>query len=179
MGSSSMVPTFANGAPLKINLFAYAVSSPARWDVVTFRSPDGKTFLTKRVVGLPGDVVTYDGRKRLHINGNAVTLTPMDLGIPPANEGESIFVESLDGERHLIQIREGAPAVVETAVESPRLREQCTYEKGGLRCRVPPGHLFVMGDNRDSSRDSRHFGFVPEDDVGGRVENVPSIPTRR
>lgn len=176
MGSSAMAPTIKQGAELRIQPFAYARSSPARWDIVTFRSPDGTRFPTARIVGLPGDTVSHGQDKRLHVNGVAVTLTPIDLGTPPEHPGETTFVESLQGERHLIQIREGAPAVMMGAVKAFAGHEQCTYTQGGFSCKVPPGHLFVMGDNRDSSQDSRYIGFIPEEDVAGRVENAPALP---
>ena len=174
-----MEPTFASGAPLKINLFAYLLSSPARWDVIAYQSPDGQSFLAKRVVGLPGDTVTYDRNKRLRVNGVLVTLTPVELNISRGAFGEQVFVEALNEERHLVQLREGAPAVTEETVEEFPWRERCTYARGGFSCAVPPKHYFVLGDNRDSSRDSRYHGFVPEEGIGGRVENAPAIPSKR
>lgn len=178
MNSSSMAPTMAEGYPMKVNLFAYLTSSPQRWDVITYRGPDGKSFLTKRVVGLPGDTITYDGQKRLHINGIAVKLSPARVKAATDDADQSVFVESMEAHQHLIQMREGAPPVMMTAVQDFEGRDRCRFSSEGFRCEVPPDHYFVMGDNRDSSRDSRYIGFVPAGEIGGRVENAlrPAAP---
>ena len=48
-------------------------------------------------------------------------------------------------------------------------RENCEYNDDGFTCTVPPGHYFMMGDNRDQSADSRYWGFVPDDHIKGRA----------
>jgi signal peptidase I len=178
MGSTSMAPTLAEGEVLDVDLTAYTGYSPARWHIVTFQSPEGAGFLNYRVVGLPGDVVSYDAKKVLRINGNAVTLTRIDLNTR-TEFGEEVLVESFDGERHLIQVRDEAPPLMLEAVAAFPGRENCEYARGGFSCLVPPNNYFVMGDNRDSSRDSRYRGFIPLEKIVGRVENSPVLPSHR
>ena len=61
-----------------------------------------------------------------------------------------------------------APAFIPDASHFPH-RENCTYNAAGVVCKVPEGHYFMMGDNRDNSRDSRAWGFVPEENIVGKA----------
>jgi signal peptidase I len=56
-----------------------------------------------------------------------------------------------------------------TAVDAFPFRDRCEYLSTGVRCVVPPGHFFVMGDNRENSLDSRYWGFVPERNIVGKA----------
>jgi len=131
------------------------IGEPEHGDVVVFKLPsDPRINYIKRVVGLPGDVVTYDQRsKRLNINGEAVPLD--ELGIYEGNSGLQLAREGLGDSDHLLLLTRG------------RLSPGGTYV-------VPEGHYFVMGDNRDNSRDSRFEGvrFIPEDRLIGQAVRI-------
>jgi len=164
--SSSMVPTLLIGDFILVNKFTYGIripvinhkvielNSPERGDVVVFRYPlDPATPFIKRVVGLPGDQVEYTD-KQVFINGELVSQSaePPFVGIRSAAPytGNLVYSESLGDIEHKI--------LVTPQAFSPN-RE---FE-------VPAGHYFVLGDNRDNSRDSRFWGYVPEDHLVGKA----------
>jgi signal peptidase I len=165
--SESMMPTLFKGDFIFVNKFAYGlrlpvlnskilkIGEPKHGDVVVFRLPsDPSIDYIKRVVGLPGDVVDYeDSSKRLTINGQ-----PIDMRLLGAYEGEpftTIGREKLGDHDHELLVKRGA------------------VSRGG-RYVVPPGSYFMMGDNRDNSRDSRFEGveFVPEGNLVGRAVGI-------
>ena len=165
--SGSMMPTLLEGDFIFVNKFAYGlrlpvinskiveVGEPSRGDVVVFKLPsDPAVNYIKRVVGLPGDVVDYDrGSKQLTINGEKV---PMELlGPYDGDPGIDLAHEELGDKEHHMLLTRG------------RLSLGGTY-------RVPPEHYFVMGDNRDNSRDSRFQGveFIPENLLVGRAVRI-------
>jgi len=179
--SGSMIPTLLVGDFILVNKFTYGirvpvlndklleVSRPARGDVMVFRYPDDPTLdYIKRVVALPGDRFEYRD-KRLAINGRPVPLRQVEDYLHRERmQFARRYVESLDGVEHEILLEEDAPAVQLQSRSFPHAGN-CTYNTGGLACTVPPGHYFVMGDNRDNSSDSRVWGFVPERNVVGRA----------
>ena len=160
--SGSMMPTLLEGDFIFVQKFAYGLrlpvtetkivetGNPQRGDVVVFRLPsDPSVNYIKRVIGLPGDEIVYE-RQRLTINGEVVSLQRGK----EASFDAPIFVEDLDGRIHDI------------LVTNPQFSTRDgTY-------RVPKGHYFVMGDNRDRSRDSRFIGAVPERYLVGEAVRI-------
>lgn len=179
--SGSMIPTLLVGDFILVNKYAYGirlpvidkkiidVGSPQRGDVMVFRYPvDPSMDYIKRVVGLPGDRIEYLD-KRLTINGEPVAT---DHDGEYLHEGRLYYSprykEKLGEVEHHILIEDKAPAYVPQALDFPG-RENCTYTRSGVSCTVPPGHYFMMGDNRDASSDSRVWGFVPERNIVGKA----------
>jgi signal peptidase I len=179
--SGSMIPTLRVGDFILVNKFVYGirlpvlnrklldVGSPKRGDVMVFRYPEDPSLdYIKRVVGLPGDRIEYRN-KRLSINGRAVPMRQIEDYLSRERMQYSRrFVETLNGTEHQILIEEDAPAFVPQVRSFPHAGN-CNYNSTGLACTVPPGHYFMMGDNRDNSSDSRVWGFVPDANIVGKA----------
>jgi signal peptidase I len=179
--SGSMVPTLRVGDLILVNKFHYGVRlpvfntllvanhQPQRGDVVVFRYPPQPSLdYIKRVVGLPGDEVAYLN-KQLFINGQPVPKVPQ----PDFFDSETMryskqFEETLDGRRYRTLNDDERPAFIAAASDF-LYKDHCRYSVEGVRCKVPPGHYFMMGDNRDNSLDSRYWGFVPEHNIVGKA----------
>lgn len=183
--SGSMLPTLLIGDFILVNKYTYgiripiinkkvvSINQPQRGDVMVFRFPKNPSQdYIKRVVGTPGDLVEYRD-KRLSINGNPVRINP---------DGEYSYVEGglnftstqrfseyLRQDRHAILIRGDTPTLQLHDVQLFPFRENCVYNENGFSCKVPAGHYFMMGDNRDSSSDSRYWGFVPDENIVGKA----------
>ena len=179
--SSSMVPTLVIGDLILVNKFTYGVrlpiinkkiiemNDPQRGDVMVFKYPkDPSLDYIKRVVGVPGDKITYKN-KRLTINGKEVSYEPLSDYLDEEHLSYSKqYVERLGDVPHRILNDEKAPAYVQNPDPFP-MRELCSYNVEGFTCTVPSGHYFMMGDNRDNSLDSRYWGFVPDENIVGKA----------
>jgi signal peptidase I len=155
-----MEPTLDIGDFILVNKFAYGLRLPVlgtkvmendlprRGDVMVFIPPNDKRYFIKRVIGTPGDVIEYRN-KVLTINGKEQTMlavqdAPMDF------QQRDLFIEELNGVKH------------KTFNMPARFAMDFKVE-------VKPGHYFMVGDNRDNSSDSRHWGQVPEDHIVGKA----------
>jgi signal peptidase I len=180
--SSSMVPTLLVGDLILVNKYTYGirlpvlnkkiidVGDPQRGDVMVFKYPKDMTQdYIKRVIGVPGDKITYEN-KRLTINGQAVETTPMDDYLE--EEGLNYhkqFLEKLPNAPHRILNMDGKRTLDLSAVDNFPNRDACVYSYEKFTCIVPPGNYFMMGDNRDNSADSRYWGFVPNKNIVGKA----------
>jgi len=179
--SGSMIPTLVVGDFILVNKFTYGirlpilnkkileVSQPKHGDVMVFRYPEDPSLdYIKRVVALPGDVIAYVN-KVLYVNGTEASRKPMPDYLHRERISYSRQFREKSGEvEHAILIDEDAPSVVPFVRQFPH-RENCNYNNEGVTCKVPPGHYFLMGDNRDNSADSRVWGFVPDANIVGRA----------
>ncbi|MBI1396864.1 MAG: signal peptidase I [Betaproteobacteria bacterium] len=183
--SGSMIPTLLVGDYILVNKYTYGIrlpvinkkiidiGNPHRGDVMVFRFPENPSVdYIKRVIGTPGDVVEYRN-KRLTINGHLVDVESepdysyLEHGLNFISTKR--YLEKLDDHPHSIIVNLDAPPVQLAGVHAFPYRENCEYNEEGFRCKVPAGHYFMMGDNRDSSSDSRYWGFVPDENIVGRA----------
>jgi signal peptidase I len=136
---------------------------------MVFRYPDDPSLdYIKRVVGLPGDKVAYQN-KRLTINGQPVPESKVEDYLHPERLYYSKqFVEKLGDVEHRILNDADAPSFINDASLFP-FRENCLYNNAGVICTVPAGHYYMIGDNRDNSRDGRVWGFVPDENIVGKA----------
>ncbi len=164
--SGSMMPTLLIGDFILVNKYDYGIrlpvlntliihnKSPQRGDIIVFRYPEDPSIpFIKRVIGIPGDTVKYID-KMLYIND-----IPMEqilqgrydaVGSGKSMMGALLEVEDLQSLSHQILI------------DPNRLSRN-------FEITVPHGHYFVLGDNRDNSKDSRYWGFVPDENLIGRA----------
>lgn len=181
--SGSMIPTLLVGDYLFVSKYSYGWSRyslpfspnlfqgrifgrlPERGDVVVFKFPrDNQTDYIKRVIGLPGDRIQMKGGQ-LYING---TLVPREPGGPFVAEGDGVptlatlYHETLpNGRQH----------------DLLKMTDNGEFPNTTPEYKVPDGHIFAMGDNRDNSIDSRFMtgygvGFVPVENLIGRAEFI-------
>ena len=180
-----MIPTLQIGDFILVNKFTYGIrlpvinikvlelGSPHRGDVVVFRYPrDESVDYIKRIVALPGDTIQYQD-KRLTVNGQALQYGGGESYLDPesmryAKRFTESFPVDLGGNHHEILNNPDRPAGNFPAERFPGF-ENCQYQSAGLICKVPEGHYFAMGDNRDNSADSRYWGFVPDKNIVGRA----------
>ena len=159
--SSSMVPPLEVGDYILVNKYTYGIrlpvlrtkvlslNEPQRGDVMVFFPPHmNDTYYIKRVVGLPGDTISYR-KKRLYVNGTEVPDETLAV-VPEGGYRYRLSQETLGDAVHLVQENESRPA-------------------RDFTVQVKPGHYFMMGDNRDNSSDSRIWGQVPEKDIVGKA----------
>lgn len=210
--SSSMVPTLYTGDFVAVNKYAYGirlpltynkvidVGEPEHGDVVVFRYPQNpKIYYIKRIIGLPGDEVSFSQGK-LSVNGQVVPSEPVSFTADEAMVDQLYTpVKGSDPSREWDLSPQDAVAVARNEEQGARyfqenlgehrylrrylapnllgseysnfLQQPITHE-GSWQVKVPEGNYFVMGDNSDRSEDGRYWGFVPDENLAGKAVYV-------
>lgn len=164
--TGSMIPTLLAGDHIFVNKLSYGLkipftniniieySEPKIGDIVVFKYPKDEKFdYVKRVVGIGGDTIEQKG-KNLYINEKKIELAPLEIN-KSKYSGIEQYTENLVGVKHIVQFNKFAN----------------NFSNFGP-IKVPEGNVFVMGDNRNSSADSRVWGFVPIKNIRGRANFI-------
>ena len=188
--SGSMIPTLMVGDHIFVNKFIYGIrvpftrkwlwkyKNPERGEPIVFIYPkDPSMDYIKRVVGLPGDIIRLEGDD-VFVNGQKVENVPISVKGPDAKDPDQIDLEPMEAFGKADPFKQ-IPRFenwdyyqffVEKLGDHIHLKQEAPGQSERLReWTVPPDHLFVMGDNRDNSQDSRWWGFVPIENVKGRA----------
>ena len=148
---ASMYPTLSPGDRFIAVKNAYRNSDPQRGDLVLFTNPDNRRqFWVKRVIALAGDTVAVKGGN-LYVNGVKLSVESIGPGAVSGTSGQ-IFDEDNNGAKNRIFISQGRPAL-----DFPEIT-------------VPQYECFVLSDNRNEGRDSRHFGPIPITGIRGKFD---------
>lgn len=161
--SSSMEPTIFPGDVVLVNKMLlgpsipfthsrlFSLGEPEQGDIITFYPPGIEKQYVKRVIGVPGDSIRTDGL-RLYVNDQLVALGELDI-----DEQNRLItaLETLNGRTHQVRVISNRSIV--------QVPDAIT---------VPQGSYFVMGDFRNNSEDSRFWGFVPEENIIGKVTRL-------
>lgn len=161
ISGASMLPTLVDGDKVWVNKLAYDVkvpftdvtlaklSDPTRGDIVIIDSAQARKRLVKRIVGVPGDQIEIQNNA-LIINGD-----PVDYEVLSRDGGAMIIEEALPGRSHQV-----------------RLTQYLSSNRSHGPVVVPEDRYFVLGDNRNSSADSRVYSFIPREEIMGRSRSV-------
>jgi signal peptidase I len=184
--TGSMEPTLRVGDRILVNKLAYGprlpftntaikFGDPQRGDVVVFRYPlDVSIFYIKRLIGLPGDVVSFN-HGAVSINHESLNAMA-DTSVTPRTEdaGQLFEKETVENRARIIKLNAEAPGDSVTPYAwLGKFRDYCSVvSTQEWECKVPAGKYLMMGDNRDNSSDSRVWGFLDEKEVYGKAVKV-------
>ena len=181
--SGSMIPTLLVGDQIFVNKFSYGLrvpltdwigdhplyvfrmDGPSRGDIIVFKYPvDPDIYFIKRVVGIPGDTIEMKN-KAIYVNGKAMDRTPVD-----AVKLEKVFKSLEDSQSEYPKERMNVTYdKFDHTTGTIMIDKQNYFSENMEQIKVPEGNYFVMGDNRDNSKDSRFWGFVPFENIKGRA----------
>jgi signal peptidase I len=174
--SGSLEPTLLTGDFILVNKFNYGLRLPVihkkifanhlpeRGDIMIFRWPPDTSYdFIKRVIGLPGDKISYIN-KELFINGKKIPQEFLPNNVNDVNNTNSALGDGLGQLGNAVEKQEDLLGVKHHIYVEPA-KSGRDYQD----ITVPPGMYFVMGDNRDDSADSRFWGFVPEENIVGKA----------
>jgi signal peptidase I len=181
--SGSMIPTLLVGDQIFVNKFAYGLrvpltdwigekpiyfyknSGPSRGDIIVFKYPvDPDIYFIKRVVGIPGDTIEMKN-KVVTVNGKPFPTTPADQA-----QLDKIFKSLEDSQAEYPKERMTVfDETFDHTTATIMIDKQSYFSENFEPIKVPEKSYFVMGDNRDNSKDSRFWGFVPFDNIKGQA----------